>query len=165
MLTGNMIQELSDLEPLVPLKNLQSLCLLQNPVSAKPQYRQYVVYKFPSLRLLDFRKIKKQEREAAVAFFRSRKGKDIAREVAKKAKAHSQNMNGLDKPAMTAEERNKIRDAISKASSLEEVQRLSRLLQAGHIPGERQRNGIHFSIQCYLQGVQKYFFSSLIVFN
>ena len=144
MLTGNMIQELSDLEPLVPLKNLQSLCLLQNPVSAKPQYRQYIIYKFPSLRLLDFRKIKQQEREAAIAFFRSKKGKDIAREIAKKAKAQAQNINGLDKPAMTPEERNKIREAITNATSLEEVQRLSRLLQAGQIPGERQQNGIKY---------------------
>ena len=150
MLTGNMIQELSDLEPLVPLKNLRTLCLLQNPVSAKPQYRQFVVYKFPSLRLLDFRKIKKQEREAAVAFFRSKKGKDIAREVAKKAKAQAQNMNGLDKPAMTPDDQKKIKDAIAKASSLEEIQRLSKLLHAGQIPGERQRNGIYcFSYMIY----------------
>lgn len=142
MLTGNMIQELSDLEPLVPLTNLQSLCLLQNPVSAKPHYRPYVVNKFPSLKLLDFRKIKKQEREAAIAFFKSKKGKEMAREVAKKAKAQSLNMNGADKPVMTADERDKIREAISNANSLEEVQRLSRLLQAGQIPsGELQRNG------------------------
>lgn len=142
MLTGNMIQELSDLEPLVPLKQLQSLCLLQNPVSAKPQYRQYIVYKFPSLRLLDFRKIKKQEREEATAFFKSKTGKELAREIAKKAKAQSQNFNGLDKPMMTSDERNKIREAITNATSLEEVQRLSKLLQAGQFPGEKQRNGI-----------------------
>lgn len=141
MLTGNMIQELSDLEPLVPLKQLQSLCLLQNPVSAKPQYRQYIVYKFPSLRLLDFRKIKKQEREEATAFFKSKTGKELAREIAKKAKAQSQNFNGLDKPMMTSDERNKIREAITNATSLEEVQRLSKLLQAGQFPGEKQRNG------------------------
>lgn len=141
MLTGNMIQELSDLEPLVSLKHLQCLCLLQNPVSAKPHYRQYIVFKFSSLRLLDFRKIKKQEREEATAFFKSRKGKEMAREITKKAKAQSQNINGLDKPMMTSDERNKIREAITNATSLEEVQRLSKILQAGQIPGEKQKNG------------------------
>ncbi|KYN44774.1 putative U2 small nuclear ribonucleoprotein A' [Trachymyrmex septentrionalis] len=141
MLTGNMIQELGDLEPLIPLKNLTNLCLLQNPVSAKPQYRQYIVYRFPQLRLLDFRKIKQAEREVATEYFRSKRGKEMAREIAKKVKAQTAGA-AADKPLTTPEERNKIREAISNASSLEEVQRLSKLLQAGHIPGdERLQNG------------------------
>lgn len=139
MLTGNMIQELSDLEPLIPLKNLKNLCLLQNPVSAKQQYRQYVVYRFPQLKLLDFRKIKEKEREAAIEYFRSKRGKDMAREIAKKVKAQS---GASDRSYVTPEERNKIREAITNASTLEEVQRLTKLLQAGHIPSdERLPNG------------------------
>ncbi|XP_015607881.1 probable U2 small nuclear ribonucleoprotein A' [Cephus cinctus] len=142
MLTGNMIQELGDLEPLIPLKNLTNLCLLQNPVSAKPQYRQYIIYRLPQLRLLDFRKIKQKEREAALEYFRSKKGKELAREIAKKAKTQVPGISTMDKPPTNADERLKIRDAISNASSLEEVQRLSKLLQAGHIPGDdRQHNG------------------------
>lgn len=137
MLTGNMIQELGDLEPLTQLKNLTNLCLLQNPVSAKPQYRQYVVYRFPQLRLLDFRKIKMKEREAAVVYFRSKKGKEMVREIAKKAKTQATGAF-TDKPLTTLEERNKIREAITNASSLEEVQRLSKLLQAGHMPNEER---------------------------
>lgn len=141
MLTGNMIQELGDLEPLTQLKNLTSLCLLQNPVSAKPHYRQYVVYRFPQLKLLDFRKIKMKEREAAIEYFRSQRGKEMAREIAKKVKAQTAG-SAADKPLTTPEERNKIREAITNASSLEEVQRLSKLLQSGHIPGEeRLQNG------------------------
>ncbi|XP_076234657.1 small nuclear ribonucleoprotein polypeptide A'-like U2A [Calliopsis andreniformis] len=140
MLTGNMIQELGDLEPLTQLKNLTNLCLLQNPVSAKPQYRQYVVYRFPQLRLLDFRKIKMKEREAAIAYFRSKKGKEMVREIAKKAKTQASG-TAADKPLTTPEERNKIREAITNASSLEEVQRLSKLLQAGHMPSEERQNG------------------------
>lgn len=143
MLTGNMIQELGDLEPLTQLKNLTNLCLLQNPVSAKPQYRQYIVYKFPQLRLLDFRKIKLKEREAAVAYFRSKKGKEMVREIAKKAKTQISGTTA-DKPLTTPEERNKIREAITNATSLEEVQRLSKLLQAGHMPSEeRSQNGLY----------------------
>lgn len=141
MLTGNMIQELGDLDPLIPLKHLTNLCLLQNPVSAKPQYRQYVVFRFPQLRLLDFRKIKQKEREAAIEYFRSKKGKEMVREIAKKAKAQAPGTS-LDKPITSADERNKIKEAITNATSLEEVQRLSKLLQAGHIPGEeRLQNG------------------------
>lgn len=141
MLTGNMIQELGDLEPLTQLKNLTNLCLLQNPVSAKPQYRQYVIYRFPQLRLLDFRKIKMKEREAAITYFKSKKGKEMAHEIAKKAKTQSPGVSN-DKPLTTAEERSKIREAITNATSLEEVQRLSKLLQSGHMPGkDRLQNG------------------------
>lgn len=49
-------------------------------------YRQYVAYKFPELRLLDFRKIKQKEREEANALFKSKKGKELQKEIAKKAK-------------------------------------------------------------------------------
>ncbi|XP_053971067.1 probable U2 small nuclear ribonucleoprotein A' isoform X2 [Hylaeus volcanicus] len=110
MLTGNMIQELGDLEPLT---------------------------QFPQLRLLDFRKIKMKEREAAIAYFRSKKGKEMVREIAKKAKTQATGAF-TDKPLTTLEERNKIREAITNASSLEEVQRLSKLLQAGHMPNEER---------------------------
>lgn len=146
MLTGNMIQELGDLDPLIPLKNLNTLCLLQNPVSAKQQYRQYIIYRFPQLKLLDFRKIKTKEREAANAYFKSAQGKEVAREIARKAKIQALGTN-IDKPSISADDRNKIREAITSATSLEEVQRLSKLLQSGHIPGEDEMlNGI-----CYLR--------------
>jgi len=142
MLTGNMIQELGDLEPLVPLKNLQNLCLLQNPVSAKRQYREYVIYRLPQLRLLDFRKIKQKEREEAVEYFRSKRGKELAKEIAKKAKSQAPGVGIPDKPVTNPEERAKIRAAISEASSLEEVQRLHRLLESGHIPDkDKHHNG------------------------
>ncbi|KAK0075990.1 hypothetical protein PV325_006053 [Microctonus aethiopoides] len=138
MLTGNMIQELGDLDPLIPLKNLTNLCLLQNPVSAKPQYRQYVIYRLPQLRLLDFRKIKLKEREEATEYFRSKRGKEMARDIAKKAKIQAA-MSIPDKPVMNVDERNKIREAISGASSLDEIKRLGKLLQSGLIPGEDKR--------------------------
>lgn len=138
MLTGNMIQELGDLDPLIPLKELQNLCLLQNPVSAKPQYRQYVIYRLPQVKLLDFRKIKQKEREEAIEYFRSKRGKEMTREIAKKAKIQAA-LGIPEKPAMNHDERAKIREAISGASSLDEVRRLGKLLQSGHIPGEDKR--------------------------
>lgn len=143
MLTGNMLQELGDLDPLIPFEKLSSLCLLQNPVSAKPHYRQYLIYKMPQLKLLDFRKIKEKDREEAKLIFKSKKGKEILKEISKKAKASALGANGIDKPVLSASEREKIREAISNASSLEEVQRLSKLLQQGHIPVDsRHQNGI-----------------------
>lgn len=43
--TGNNIQELGDLEPLTHLPKLETMCMLMNPVSTKPNYREYVAFK------------------------------------------------------------------------------------------------------------------------
>lgn len=48
-------------------------------------------YRFPKLRLLDFRKIRQKDRAAAIELFKSKKGKEILKEIAKKAKAAAAN--------------------------------------------------------------------------
>lgn len=144
ILSGNNIQELGDLEPLTQLPHLETICLLMNPVSTKPYYREYMAYKFPHLRLLDFRKIKQKDRKAAIEFFRSKQGKDILKEVAKKSKISAaaaaqaegnaaKNGTGGGRFANPDDIR-RIREAIKRASSLQEVERLSQILQSGHIP-------------------------------
>lgn len=57
VLTGNHIEELTDVDGLAGLQKLNTLCLMQNPVSARQHYRLYVIWKLPQLRLLDFRKV------------------------------------------------------------------------------------------------------------
>merc|ERR1712226_1830218 len=52
ILTNNSPQELADLEP------------LHNPVVTRRNYREYVIHKFPNLRVLDFKKVKDKERQA-----------------------------------------------------------------------------------------------------
>lgn len=60
MLTNNKIANLGDLDPLCELKKLTSLSLLKNPVIRHPQYRLYLIHKIPSLKWLDFQKVKRQ---------------------------------------------------------------------------------------------------------
>lgn len=158
MLTGNQLQDLCDIEPLCSLSKLSNLCLLQNPVTAKPHYRQYIIHKMPYLKLLDFRKIKRRERDEVYAFFKSPRGKDIAREILKKVKAQAQGTNGVDRPIMSMSERAKIQEAISNATSLEEVQRLSKLLQSGHIPGDNRHHNGKYSV---LQLINSIIFKAL----
>ncbi|XP_039956479.1 probable U2 small nuclear ribonucleoprotein A' [Bactrocera neohumeralis] len=143
ILTGNNLQELSDLEPLALLPRLETLCLLVNPVSTKPYYREYMAFKFPQLRLLDFRKIKRKDRIEAQEYFRTKQGKDMLKEVAKKSKlnasaaaAEAGGKSGVNVAARTAnpEDLQRIRDAIKRANSLQEVERLSRILQSGQLP-------------------------------
>lgn len=47
--------------------------------------------RFPKLRLLDFRKIRQKDRQVAIELFRSKKGKELLKEIAKKAKANAAN--------------------------------------------------------------------------
>ncbi|KAF2901298.1 hypothetical protein ILUMI_04876 [Ignelater luminosus] len=144
VLTGNHIEELADLDPLVTLEKLSVLSLLHNPVTAKPHYRLYLVYKLPQLRLLDFRKIKMKEREEAKTLFKSKKGKELQKEISKRAKTFVPGGTLPNAPKRHSEQdARKIREAIAKASSLEEVERLQRLLQSGQIPGQEIQNGVY----------------------
>lgn len=62
VLSNNRLLNLSDLEPLSSLVNLQMLSLLDNVVTKKPNYRLFLVQRLPKLRLLDFQKVKQKEK-------------------------------------------------------------------------------------------------------
>lgn len=98
-----------------------------------------MIFKLPHLKLLDFKKIKQKEREEAKAFFKSQKGKEVQKEIQKKARLSLANSSdSLNKPKVHANTADiqKIREAIAKASSLQEVERLTKMLQSGNISSE-----------------------------
>lgn len=64
VLTGNKISSLSELDHLSSFTKLTHLSLLDNPVVKQPHYRLYVLNKIPSLRTLDFRKVKIEVRRS-----------------------------------------------------------------------------------------------------
>ncbi|XP_045513915.1 U2 small nuclear ribonucleoprotein A' [Pieris brassicae] len=139
ILTNNNIAELGDLDPLASLSKLKTLSLMHNPVANKQHYRAYIAFKLPGLKLLDFRKIKQKEREEANNLFKSKKGKEMQKEIIRKAKTFvpGGNMPDPKVTSLTPQEIHKIREAIKNASSLQEVERLTRMLQAGQIPGQK----------------------------
>lgn len=96
-----------------------------------------------------------KERDEAKNLFKSKKGKEIQKEINKRAKTFipGGNMNNVAKTkgmnlylnrvcwifnlcfvGLTDDEVRKIREAINRASSLEEVERLQKILQSGQIP-------------------------------
>ena len=81
ILTNNNIQDLADIEQLSGLKSIEFVSLLHNPVVSKPNYRQFVIHKFPNLRVLDFRKVKQKEKDEAKTLFKSKKGKEQLKEI------------------------------------------------------------------------------------
>ena len=58
VLTNNAIGELGDLEPLRTLPSLRHLSLLGNPVREKKYYREWIAWRLPHLRVLDFQRIR-----------------------------------------------------------------------------------------------------------
>ncbi|KAI9029726.1 leucine-rich repeat-domain-containing protein [Phycomyces nitens] len=144
VLTNNAIQELGDLEPLAPCRKLTYLSLLDNPVTKKQYYRLYVIHKIPSLRVLDFVKIK-QERKQAEELFKDQDGNEssLSKSLADAKTKTFEPGEGLGETktsghGLSAEEQRTIREALKKATSLDEISRLERLLKAGHVPVEKK---------------------------
>lgn len=146
ILTNNSVQDLADLEPLTSAKGLRMLSLLHNPVVTKRNYREYVIHKFPNLKVLDFKKIKMQEKEKAKVLFKTRLGKTQLKDIQEKAKtftpgaplpeATNKNTNSA---GLTPEQVKNIKLAIAKASSLEEMERLNQMLRTGQLPGTTEK--------------------------
>lgn len=63
IMTNNRIENLADLDQLAELTNLHTISLLKNEVAKKNHYRHYLIFKCPSLKIIDFRKVKYQVRE------------------------------------------------------------------------------------------------------
>lgn len=85
---------------------------------------------------MDFKKIKDKERQESITFFKSKKGKEIQREIQKKARLNMANdSTNAVKPKIQASSADieKIRNLISQATSLHEVERLTKMLQSGNI--------------------------------
>jgi len=110
MLMNNQIKELVEIDHLSGCKNLRRLSLANNVVAQTPDYRLYVISRIPSLKVLDFQKVKQQEREKAVEKF----GKPAEE-------------TGVESEAAIRE---KLRIAIENATSLEEINRIEALLKA-----------------------------------
>uniref|UniRef100_A0A914DPK8 Probable U2 small nuclear ribonucleoprotein A' n=1 Tax=Acrobeloides nanus TaxID=290746 RepID=A0A914DPK8_9BILA len=64
VLTNNNLTELGDIDPLAGCPKLEYLTLMGNPLTHKPNYRLYVIFKVKSLRVLDYRRIRDAERKA-----------------------------------------------------------------------------------------------------
>jgi len=148
ILTNNSIQELADLEPLTSIKGLRMLSLLHNPVVTRRNYREYIIHKFPNLKVLDFRKIKQKEKESSKSLFKSKEGKTQLKDIQQKAKTFvpgSALPEATNKPAnpagLTADQVKNIKTAIAKASSLEEIERLNQMLRTGQVPGAKPPQG------------------------
>jgi len=142
VLTGNKLEKLVDLEPLMKLQHLERLSLIDNPVTKVKHYRPYMITKCSkTLRILDFNRIKDKERKAAALLFAGERGKKLLEEIAPPRAA------GKDPAEKTAEAVKtgpspevieRIKKAIAEAETIEEVTRLEKALKSGILPEELQ---------------------------
>ncbi|RCV39912.1 hypothetical protein SETIT_9G008900v2 [Setaria italica] len=143
VLTNNRLTNLAEIDPLASLPNLQYLSLLDNTVTKQPDYRLYVIHKLKHLRLLDFKKVKQQERVAAAQKFHSKEAEEEAKKVPVKAFTPGQpdaqdttEVQGPKVVAPTAEQITAIKAAIANTHTLEEAARLEKALSTGQVPAE-----------------------------
>lgn len=124
ILTNNQIQNLGDLDPLATVKSLTYLSLIKNPVTVKRHYRLYLVHRLPQLRVLDFRRIRQKERAEAQQLFKGKKGKQLEKEMGGVSKERVQ-------PTPPPRQMEALRQAISRATTLDQVEHLNSTLQSG----------------------------------
>merc|ERR1711988_793990 len=144
-LTGNKLEKLVDLEPLIKLKTLERLSLLENPVVKVKHYRPYMIYKCSkTLRILDFNRIKDKERKAEGLLFAHERGKKLLEEIAPARvikDASDKAAEGAPKAGPSPEVIERIKRAIAEAETIEEVTRLERALKSGVLPDDLKLEG------------------------
>nr|CDJ94558.1 U2 small nuclear ribonucleoprotein A [Haemonchus contortus] len=137
-LTNNNITELGDIDPLANCKKLEYITFIGNPITHKTNYRAYIIYKLPSVRVIDFKRIRLAEREAARKLFKGKKGQKardaIKRSTAAPSETENAELQRVNGATITAEDRAKIQSAIASARSLAEVEYLQSILASGRIP-------------------------------
>ncbi|KAG0328340.1 U2 snRNP complex subunit [Dissophora globulifera] len=143
VLTNNAITELSDLDGLAGCKAIEVLSLLDNPVAKKKYYREWVIWKVPSVRVLDFDRVKKKERDEAKKLFEGKAGPSaLAESIAATKSSTFEPGEGIPLPlkssvptlTMSKEDQDRIKAALAKATTLDEITRLERALKEGKIP-------------------------------
>uniref|UniRef100_A0A0B6ZW02 U2A'/phosphoprotein 32 family A C-terminal domain-containing protein n=1 Tax=Arion vulgaris TaxID=1028688 RepID=A0A0B6ZW02_9EUPU len=146
ILTNNSLKELSDIDPLGTITTLKYLSLLGNPLVSKKNYRYYVIHKVPSLRVLDFNRVRQKEKDAASKLFKKIKSQQQSVTAGKGEKAKTFTPGEKLTPSRSAptgppkQDIAAIRKAIANAKTLEEIDRLNQLLKMGQIPGQDSKS-------------------------
>ncbi|KAL9596771.1 MAG: hypothetical protein Q9219_005596 [cf. Caloplaca sp. 3 TL-2023] len=149
ILTSNNLAELADLDPLRNFPRLVHLSLLENPVTRKEHYRYWIVWRCPTIRFLDYQKVKDAERTKASELFGTvnepsalaSKIMGIKSRTFDVPGASALGANGASssdknvRVKLTDTEKQRVENLIRNAKSLQEITRLEKELNEGRIPG------------------------------
>ncbi|KAL5601148.1 hypothetical protein BROUX41_005953 [Berkeleyomyces rouxiae] len=142
VLASNNLERLADLDPLGELKLLTHLVLMDNPITKQEHYRYWVVWRCPSVRFLDYHKVKQAERDQASELFGSRdEPTALASEILGNrsqglpmASGETTQTSKLTRMKLTDKEKMRLQDMIKNATTLEEIIRLEKILNEGRLP-------------------------------
>ncbi|OAA40818.1 U2 small nuclear ribonucleoprotein A' [Beauveria brongniartii RCEF 3172] len=143
VLATNNVAELADLDVLGKMTRLTHLVLVDNPVTKRENYRYWIVWKCPSVRFLDYQKVKEAERERGRELFGTEEEPTAlaAKIMGKKTTTFDAPANGdveprskLSRIKLTDEEKKRLQDRIKKATSLQEIIALEKELNEGRLP-------------------------------
>ncbi|KAL8771599.1 MAG: hypothetical protein Q9209_003042 [Squamulea sp. 1 TL-2023] len=148
VLTSNNVAELADLDPLRNFPRLTHLSLLENPVTRKEHYRNWMIWRCPTIRFLDYQKVKDVERNKATELFgtfsepsalaskimgiksRTFDIPDVSTSASNGVQA-----NGKDyRVKLTETEKKRLEALIRNAKSLQDITRLEKEINEGRIP-------------------------------
>lgn len=129
VLTRNALSELNDLDALKDLRRLHTLVCIENEVTKNQYYRFWLIWRCKSLRNLDFRRVKQVEREKVQELFGTVDDPTpLAAEllgIKSKTFDVAQGQGSLGLGRITEDERRKIKLAITNATTIAEIQRVS----------------------------------------
>ncbi|CAB1120169.1 unnamed protein product [Ectocarpus sp. CCAP 1310/34] len=126
------LSTLAELKGLGTCTKLTMLSLLHNEVVNKQYYRLYMINLVPSLKQLDFQKVTVKAGQAMI--------QDVAQQ-AEKAKTFTPGAPAAEEQKLTDEHRAIYADRIAKATTVEEIEMLSKKIQAGIIPSANYKQG------------------------
>ena len=117
------------------------------PITGRPHYRLYTIYNIPTLRCLDYIKVKREERVRATKFAKSSTGAALASDVQQQEHALSSTSVKTFTPGestdgttvvtlFSAEEKEAIRNLLANAGSIQEVEAIENAVQKGILPDQ-----------------------------
>ena len=139
ILSNNKISNISEIDNIASCKTLIRLSLLDNLVTKIKYYRQYVIYKMPNLRVLDFQKVKKKERLAANEFFSSKEGQLLIDDLVTKKFKSEDNLEYFKALQSDYQDENKKRQILSlinEAKDMDQIKKIEKALQLGTLEKE-----------------------------
>ncbi|KAI0538461.1 L domain-like protein [Xylaria digitata] len=153
-LESNNLNELADLDPLASFPRLTHLILRDNPATKKENYRYWVIWRCPSVRFLDYVKVKDVERTHATELFgRPESPTELAKRIMDAKSKVFSSSSSLENPGgatglsmrmsrikLTDKEKKRLQDMIKRATSLDEITRLETMLREGRLPA-----GVHLN--------------------
>jgi len=138
VLTNNQLKTLEALKPLESLTQLEHISLIENEVSRNKEYRLYLIHLCPTLRVINFSRVKETERELSFEKYGEKEEDEMEEDDdMMEGDENKEETNGNDeeeKITAPINDQKAIAEALSKATTMEEILAIENQLMQGKIP-------------------------------